>query len=314
MPRYSPRTHVFNYGGIADTSKRERHVLSEFCKRMKRAHGASYKAVRDPVTHGLVIEVDGATVDGVLQTRAGPVAVELLGYSPLRDRGDVLNRDETLRKYVKRRLFDQLNTLAYSLRLEYRTRKRPGPGSAGMIKTVPVMDVNDQLLVELRRLLRRAEVDRSQEFLSIHFFGPERNRIFGRRDDRLNLDQTDFPCCGAHFERIRVQAISPDSTPRVESDLSGGGIGLDEAWVRKHVASKAERSLKQSVQRANGLPVWLIVHSDGYAIHQTIHERHRRKAVELCRSVLQNTTHAFARVYWADRTGTLGGAWVGRVL
>ena len=73
-------------------------------------------------------------------------------------------------------------------------------------------------------------------------------------------------------------------------------------------------SLTKSRVRANGLPLWLIVQSDGRAIHQTIPRQHRARAVEVCRATLSETGHGFARVYWVDGTGFLDAAWVGRAL
>ena len=84
--------------------------------------------------------------------------------------------------------------------------------------------------------------------------------------------------------------------------------------MQKHVAEKARISLTKSRDRSKRLPLWLIVHSDGHAIHQTICDRERGNARRLCRDVLAATHHGFARVYWADNTAYLDAAWVGRVL
>lgn len=71
---YNPKSHVFSYGGTTPKMDREPHVLKEFCRHMRRRYRASYKIVPDALGCGLVINEDGATVDGVLRTSKGPVA------------------------------------------------------------------------------------------------------------------------------------------------------------------------------------------------------------------------------------------------
>lgn len=315
MPRYSPRTHVFSYGGTTPKVKRERYALDEFCKRMRKRYKASYRVVKmqDALHRGLVLNVDGSTVDGVLRTSRGPVAVELLGYSPLNDRGDVMSRDVALRKKIKPALYNRLKAKCFSLSLGYREQRRPGP-KFGMVRTVPRERDFGAVIKELRvvmSLVPRLDIN---HFLSVQFVKPEIAERWGTRRGVLYLDATRFPVCAAHFSRVRFQGSKDYLPTDVGSDLSGGFIGIDAEWVRKYVAEKAHKSLRKSRERANGLPLWLILHSDGHAIHQTIHETHRPRAVELCREVLTSTEHGFSRVYWADRTGYLDAAWVGRVL
>ena len=71
---FNPKTHVFSYGGTTPKVDREPHVLNEFCKHMRRRYRASYKVIPDALDCGLVVNEDGATVDGALRTPQGPVA------------------------------------------------------------------------------------------------------------------------------------------------------------------------------------------------------------------------------------------------
>lgn len=315
MPRYSPRTHVFGYDGTTPKVLRERYTLEEFCKRMRTRHKASYRIVpmRDALRRGLVVNVDGSTVDGVLRTSRGPVAVELLGYSPLDDRGDVMARDVALRKAIKVALYNRLKAKPYSLSLGYREVRRPGP-KFGMVRTVPRERDFRAVIKELRAVVAAVPPLDFNHFLSVQFVRPDIAERCGTRRGTLYLDETRFPICAAHLSRVRFQGSKDYLPTDVDSELSGGAIGIDAEWVREYVASKAHKSLHKSRERANGLPLWLIVHSDGHAIHQTIHETHRSRAVELCREVLTATEHGFTRVHWTDRTGFLDAAWVGRVL
>jgi hypothetical protein len=313
---FNPSTRVFGYGGTTPKLKRERYVLDEFCKRMRRRHRAccNVMRVRDALRRGLVINVDGSTVDGVLRTSAGPVAIELLGYSPLDDRGDVMVRDLALRKVIKRALYDRLRAKCYSLWLWYREHPRPGPKPSGMVRTVPRERDFRALVKELRSVVADAPALDFNKFLSVRFVRPDLARRARDAPRGLFMDATRFPVCAAHLTQVRLQGLRPWLPPDVGSELSCGFIGIDDRWVREHLASKAVKSLHKSRERAHGLPLWLIVHSDGHAIHQTIHETHRTRALELCREVLAAMEHGFARVYWADRTGFVDAAWVGRVL
>lgn len=318
MPAYSPRTHVFTYGWTRPGPRRkvrhERLTLEEFCKAMRRHHRASYRVVpmRDALRRGLVVNVDGSTVDGVLRTSRGPVAVELLGYSPLDDRGDVMVRDVALRKAIKRALYDRLKAKRYCLSLSYREQPRPGP-KFGMVRTVPRERDFGAIIKELRSVLTSGPPLDFMHRLSIRFVKPNIAETLGTRRGTLYLDETRYPVCAAHLDQVRLRGSKDYLPTDVDSELSCGAIGIDEEWVREHVASKAHKSHK-SRDRASGLPLWLIVHSDGHAIHQKIHETHRPHAVELCREVLTATEHRFTRVYWADDTGFLDVAWVGRVV
>lgn len=315
MPRYSPKTHVFDYGGTAPKDRRERYTLDEFCKRMRSRYGAKFRVIpiNDALRSGLVINIDGSTVDGVLRTTRGPIAIELLGYSPVDDRGDVMSRDFALRKEIKIRLYNRLKAKRYSLTVWYRDKPRPIP-KFGMVRTVPLKQDFNTVIKELRSVVSQAPALELNQFLTIQFIKPDVAKRWGTRQGTLYLDETCYPVCAAHLQHVRLQGLKDYLTPDVESDLKVGFIGIDGQWVREHVAIKARKCLQKSRERANGLPVWLIVHSDGHAIHQKIHETYRSRALELCREVLAETEHGFTRVYWADRTGFLDAAWVGRAL
>lgn len=282
---------------------------------MRRRYHASYRVIRlrDALRRGLIVEVNGATVDGVIRTCRGPRAIELLGYSPLDDRGDVMARDVSFRRVIKRSLYERLKAKCYSLTLSYRERPRPIPNT-GMVRTVPNERDFGAIIRELKAAISLAPPLAFSASLSIQFVAPEIAHRWHNRQGTLYLSATSFPLCAAHFNSVRLQGLADDLIPEVHSNLKVGLIGLNGKWVRRHIETKAERSLGKSRERANGLPLWLIVHSDGHAIHQTIHKTHRRRAISLCRETLNSLQHGFERAYWADNTGFLDAAWVGRVL
>lgn len=314
MQRYNPRTHVFDHSGRMPKLKRERDTLDKFCRRMQTCYQAKYTAIpiSDALHQKIVLKVGGETVDGVLHTPKGLVAVELLGYSPLKDRGDVMARDVDLCRRIKVDLYDHLREKCVSLSLGYGERRRPGPAYA-TFRTVPVYRNFNQAVDELRSILAIVCMPKVKEFLSVRFLKPtamERRKRAGT----VYLDENRFPICSAHFERVRFHGLNENSIPQVDGNLSGGFIGLDEKWIQERVEKKIHTSLTLNRERANGLPLWLIVHSDGHPIHRTIDDGDRPRAIELCRDVLNSTKHGFSRAYWADQTAFLDAGWVGRIM
>lgn len=236
--------------------QRERYTLEEFCKRMRARHKASYRMVpiRDAVRRGIVVNADGSTVDGVLRTSRGHVAVELLGYSPLHDRGDVMARDVALRKAVKIALYNRLKAKCFSLSLGYREQRRPGP-KFGMVRTVPRERDFRSVINELRVIVSEAPALEFNHSLSVRFVKPNIAERCCIRRRTLYLDERLFPVCAAHFTLVRFQGSKNYLPIDIDSELHSGFIGIDDAWVREHVACKAHKSLRNSRVRANGLPL-----------------------------------------------------------
>jgi len=302
------------YGGTTPKLVRECHVLHEFCKFMATHYRASYEPlnIHTATNQGLVVELNGATVDGVLRTSRGPVAVELLGYSPLNDRGDVMAPDLALRRFLTDALYDGLRSRQLSLTLGYGLRPRKDR-TQGDARSVPLKRDFVTIADELSRVLELVPPLAFLEVLRVRFTVGRLARQLRQRSE-LYLDKSHFPGCAEHFDQVRFHGLTDDLEPQVGSNLVAGSIGLDRKWIDAQVAKKAIQSQGLSKQRANGRPLWLIIHSDGYATHQMIHRTHRPRAIEYCRDVLARSTHEFARVYWADQTAFLDAAWVGRVL
>lgn len=315
MPRYDPQTHVFSFAGTTNKGVREAGALMQFCNAMRRRFGASYRVVpvSDALTAGIIFEIYGATVDGMIETSHGLVALELLAYSPVGDRGDVMSRDLDLRTVLKPALYDALAAKPCSITLRYRRSPRPPP-QTGMVYTVPTEKMFGALVPELRRLIAEMPSLGFNQLLTVRFL-PE--RFLGMRNPHVrekSFSAAMFPTCTHAFDALTVQGISPGMTPEVGCNLGAGFTSLDEAWVRRKVQAKARKSLDHSRPRAGSLPLWLIVHSDGFALHQSIPETKRPMAVCTLRVSLGVHSHAFARAYWADGTGYRDVAWIGRAL
>lgn len=281
---------------------------------MRRRFGASYKLIpiEKAVAKKVVVEIGGATVDGVLSTAVGPVAIELLGYSPCRDRGDVMERDFKLRRAVKADLYKLLERKGYCISLRYREIHRAEPGKT-KVKAVPTTRDHSRFIGELSSIIAVGPELEFCETCRIRFGKAQSVGQLNRWTRDIHLVDSEYPLCAKYLDHMELQGVG-ELIPDVGSNLRGGVVGLDGHWVREHVATKARKSMLKSCTRANGLPLWLIVHSDGHAIHQSIPEVHRPRAVQVCQTTLAGTVHGFSRCYWADRTAFLDAAWISRVV
>ena len=163
--------------------------------------------------------------------------------------------------------------------------------------------------------MRDPPAPNTQGFVYLHFVSLAPNdcaRV--QRGGRYYFPSAEFPACARHLDHVRLQALPRGIRPVIDSDLKVGFVGANPAFLNMKLADKAERSLTLSKQRAKGRPLWLVVHSDGRAIHQSIAPPQREAAVETCRKALNGLEHGFARAYWADRTGFRNAAWVGRIV
>lgn len=314
MGRSLPHVLVYPYVGTSSKERFERYTLQEFCNAMARQHEGACSVVRRPVQRGLIRMVSGATVDGVVRTEAGTIAVELLSLSPRRDRGDMMGQDLAFRKRLRRSVGLILRARSWSLQLWYRDGRRHDGTS---VKMVPQ---NRQQCAEVAGELRRlllcdAPAPREPGFVFLHFVSLTRDRCaLVQRGGRHYFPSHEFPACARHLDHVVLQGLPRPIRPVIDRDLKAGMVGANAAFLNRKLADKAERSLGLSKERANGLPLWLVVHSDGRGIHQSIAPPQRGAAVETCRTALSNLEHAFARAYWADRTGFRNAAWVGRIL
>jgi hypothetical protein len=311
--RAVPRVLVFPYHATATKERRERHTLREFCNAMHRQHRAEYSVVTGPVSRRIVVVVGGATVDGVVKTPAGRVAVELLSLSPVSDRGDVLEADLAMRRRLRASIGRFLVERGWSLTLWYREGRRP---NGTRVTLVPRNPADARALVgEIKRLLLELPAPDLRSSIMLHVASISREDAARmQRRGRYYFPADEYPACYRHLVHVRVYSLPNAMTPDIESDLKVGFIGADTQFLAAKLRDKAERSLGLSRERANGLPLWLIVHSDGRAIHQSIAPPQRRGAIQTCRDLLSTMDHGFERAYWADQTGFLNAAWVGRIV
>jgi hypothetical protein len=199
-----------------------------------------------------------------------------------------------------------------TLSLWYRERQRRDRTT---VKAVPTRDEADEVASELRRLLSQAPYPRERAFVYLHFASVPQERCERlQRGGRYYFSSTEYPASARHLDHVRLHGLTSGDHPVIGSDLKTGFVGADSGFLRKKLADKAGRSLGLSKDRANGLPLWLVVHSDGRAIHQSMAPPQRQAAVEMCREVLATIDHGFASIFWADSTGFRNAAWVGRII
>jgi hypothetical protein len=305
---------VLDYGGTMDAKPLEIHVLTEFAKCLRESGEPCESIDSDEgVRLGLIRKIDGASVDGVLRMSSGEVAVELIGYAPPGDRRESMKRDLKLRKDV---IGPKVAQWQSDTRIEFRIYYPQRPRTAAPFGTALAVPhprfwsaIADEIASALL-LAKPMDIDGRQW---IRFVESDIAARWGFRDGTLFLDESAFPTCAAHLDGLQLHRLYDFMLPRVESNLSGGQIGLDRDWLKEHVQRKAAISLEKSRERANGLPLWLIVHSDGMPTNRRIPRMLLPKAWDLCREVLSQNPHGFARVYWADQTGLTDAASVNRV-
>lgn len=311
-PEDGPWPFAHSFGGDLTKKQRERGAARQSCSAMQRLGMGTYRPVpiASAVRRGLVREVAGATVDAVIVAASGPVAVELLSYSPVRDRGDVMVLDRKLRRALCERIKGRRCRPRCNIQLGYRTGARSGGTGYLVPKPHDFPAVGFDLLeaVEATGPLGWLETVR------VRFV--EHYRPLGIRlgQDERRLDASRYPTAAKYLEYFSLTGTGALPTSEISSCLRSGCVGLDSDWMSEQLLTKAQKSIRWSQARANGLPLWLIVHSDGHAIHQNIHYTNRSRALTLCRTVLGGVEHAFDEVYWADQTGFAGCAWVGRAL
>ena len=304
---------VYSYHSTSPKERRERFTLREWCSALSRQEGSKYTLAARPLDRRLVIDIGGATVDGVVNTPFGYVAVELLSLSPVSDRGDVLVADLALRRQLRARVRHLLIERGWALTLWYKVQTRRDGTD---MKAVPRTHIEaGNLVADLKRLLLRSPAPEVDSSVVLHVAAVEPDDASSlQRGNRFYFPATEYPAAYRHLSYVRVYAQPRGQRPDIHSDLKTGFVGADSKFLATKLRDKAERSLGLSAQRANGLPLWLVVHSDGRAIHQSIAPPQRNGAVKLCRGILAKHHHGFQRVYWADWTGFRNTAWVGRVI
>lgn len=310
-----PKFFAPKYGGFGSKVKREQSALREFAKALslQGEERVAAMSVSDALASGQIREVNGATVDGVLLVDDRLVAVELLGYAPVSDRGDVIERDAALRNKIGEALCGELCAKEVWITLYYLDVERAS-AVGGRVKAVPADRLHGKFVEELRTVIDELPAKLpDRDFTNVRF-GPD--DWCGRRDgfgDTHYVSAKRFTCLSEHLWLISFQHLGPRTYAWIHSNLSGGNIGLSTEWLTKCLKEKAAKS-DLSLRRANKLPLWLLVHADGHAINRTIPEHFRPRFRSECAEILGSVEHRFQRAYVADQTGFVDAAWVARVL
>lgn len=133
---------VYPNGCVASTPDHEDTVLREFCKALNRKEPFDLKFVdrKSRPLHGLAQSADASdSIDGLLLSPRGPIAVEILDYSPPCDRGEVIKHDVWLTSDLLAGAGETLRRLNADLHLTYRDeiRKHVKEGQDPFVKAVP---------------------------------------------------------------------------------------------------------------------------------------------------------------------------------
>lgn len=222
-------------------------------------------------------------------------------------------RDQEFRKAAKSELYPLLKSKEYSISLDYKERYRSRQ-EYSPVQHVPKQGSFATAIKELRGVIGVSPKLGFNSFFYVRFRDQKVGSPWPDPEGSLYLERVDYPVLAEHLDSVRIQGIGSEMTPNVGSMLCAGHTGLDTKWVRERVSIKADKSLQKYVKRANGLPLWLVVHSDGHAINQRIPKESRDLAINVCRDALDREKHGFTRAYWADLTAFNNVTWVGRII
>lgn len=303
---------VHHHGDPAlDKVERETRTLTEFAKAWQRQYGRPCEALDLASAANLITDAGtGASIDGVLVVDGTPVAVELVGYRPVGDRGKGLDLDHEFRFRIASTIGDFLVdngvaalSIRYRAHIEHNIEER-------VVETlrVPHKSQWDALSLEVRACIEASReywgrCDRGKQF----YF---REQSAFLHDPRLRVSIAgNYPLMTSDVSNIHVTPHRGTSQPSCEirSNMSGGCVGLDADWLESILRQKVAKSAL-SATRACDLALWLIVHTDELSINQNIPEPHLDRVPEVCRTALKHQPHHFARVYWCHNTGYLDAA------
>lgn len=300
----------------------ETSVINEFCKSMRRRYGASFLAERPDSSDQLLPAVEGAAFDGLVRVNSKSpwlAAVELVSYSPDDGTTTCIDRDQDFRIRLISALLPSLDRARCNLHYVYRRSAAMDKlGRTVQRALVPSGFDQKPLIDELRSIIDIVISFPRYTFRYVKFVETE------TKAKHLNTISSvpawwytspeAFPLAAKHFESIRFHSIPDSLDPDVDSPFSAGGVGVDQAFIEHEIRVKASKSLSPTFeQRANGKPVWLIMHADCGHICNTVLSFQRPTAVAAARRALANQVHRFSRIYWADGTGGLDCTNVSRV-
>ena len=284
------RGWVMPYRSGVDKRVREPLVARQICDVARRDFGVDWSVMdlHDAQSAELIggIGNDPETVDAVIHTPNGPLAIEMLMYAP-EVQFERLARDEHFRSFLKSFVYDHLLSRRLKVLLKYRAADG-----------VPSRD-QPRVALEFFRILARVvdNTDRCRFAVTFAEFSQAESRA--RSTGTFCLPETEFPVCSSYFDEIGFFRHSGNYCD-VDCMLHATRQRFDYQWSFDKIADKARISLGVGKQRARKLPQVLVFHTNGFGPAQRIHEHERADVVHAIRSALSQHENNFTEAWWLD--------------
>lgn len=135
--------------------------------------------------------------------------------------------------------------------------------------TVPRPKDRDQVITELRQLVRTVTPDMSEKSAKVRFNGDHpKAASYGWDTDTLWVDEAPYPILHCYIESIRMQhsPVAVVGLPR--SNLDVGMIGIVRARFRKQFEDKLSKLSRYRARVPDGAPLVLLIWSSGASVTQ----------------------------------------------
>ncbi|MFH1748654.1 MAG: hypothetical protein ABIG44_16590 [Planctomycetota bacterium] len=277
--------------------KWERHVATEFCKAYQKKFEVS----------ATFVEVGEDPPDVIIAVDGKKVAVELVGYRQRDEHHEV----ELAETRLKERLSHALQASGlhpYEIDISWKgePRKKRHLGMTGRRTFVPRTDDNVQSFVdEFIQLVEHVKQNREFDGKVILFRrkpllpgGPTTHMGYAA------ILASDFPTLARFCNEVCIAQWTHWSKPPMTSSLDARGVGLDRQQLERVVCEKTEK-IRPYRDRACGIPLWLVVHSDWFPTCTRLPESDRPEAIKIIRDIVTNSPDRFDAVWWAEYTGSV---------
>lgn len=112
----------------------------------------------------------------------------------------------------------------------------------------------------------------------------------------------DYPALSQSLESINLYRLPPDINPTLNSNIDSGFVALDRKQLAEIVQTKIDKAATY-LARSPNTPWWLVVHIDMTPLSRRLPDPHINEAVTLVRSLIQQNSGCFEKVWLAVGTG-----------
>jgi len=281
--------HVFFDVPASPHRKRSETIARAFCEAYARRFGISAEFVVSEKNR----------IDAIIRVGTKEVALELVGYRQRDPFLKVEHADSELKKAISDEL-GKPGIPPLNVRLEWKENSRRTGESCPSARQAQVPPVGTeecrQFLSELVALARRVSNDNSLSGKRIRF-GSARAAAQLPATVCTVLDKSHFPYLARYCSFVRLTIQECSASPTIGSSADVRHIGLDGTQLREKVDNKIQKAGKYR-ERAQGRPIWLVVHCDGWPLSAQLWESDQDRALQIVGECCVQSSGAFERVWW----------------